>query len=104
MAISARDELKHLADSLTEGEAEVHLAAPELLAACRALLALVDGKPRQYQYDAELQAVVGQVRQAVADLPGTPPDREQRIGTGQRGGVCWHVHVKDSIWEACSHI
>jgi hypothetical protein len=69
MAISARDELKHLAESLTEGEAEAYLASPELLAACRALLALVDGKPRQYQYDSELQTVVGQTRQAVANLP-----------------------------------
>ena len=71
MAISARDELKHLAESLTESEAEVYLAGPELLAACRALLALVDGKPRQYQYDSELQAVVGQARPAVAGLPDT---------------------------------
>jgi hypothetical protein len=30
MAISARDELKHLAESLTEAEAEVYLAAPAL--------------------------------------------------------------------------
>jgi hypothetical protein len=72
MAMSARDELKHLAESVTEGEAEVYLAAPELLAACRALLALVDGKPRQYQYDSELQAVAGETRQAVADLPEAP--------------------------------
>jgi hypothetical protein len=75
MAISARDELKHLAESLSEGEAEVRLAAPELLAACRALLALVDGKPRQYQYDTELQAVIGQTRQAVAGLPDAPAGR-----------------------------
>jgi hypothetical protein len=66
MAMSARDELKHLAESLTEGKAEVHLAAPELRAACRALLALVDGTPRQYQYDAELQMAVEQARAAVA--------------------------------------
>jgi hypothetical protein len=69
MAIAARDELKHLAESLTEGEAEVHLAAPGLLAACRALLVLMDGKPRQYQYDPELQAVAEQARAAVAGLP-----------------------------------
>jgi hypothetical protein len=69
MAISARDELKHLAESLTEGEAETYLAAPALLAACRALLALVDGKPRQYQFDSELQAVADQARHAVAGLP-----------------------------------
>jgi hypothetical protein len=73
MAISARDELKHLAESVTDGEAEAYLAAPALLAACRALLlALVDGKPRQYQYDSELLAVVEQARQAVAALPENP--------------------------------
>jgi hypothetical protein len=75
MAISARDELKHLAESLTEGEAEVHLAAPGVLAACRALLALVDGAPRQYQYDSALQAVVAQTRQAIAGLPEPPAGR-----------------------------
>ena len=44
------------------------------LEVCRALVALVDGKPRQYQYDSELQAVVQQAGAAVAGLPGAPKD------------------------------
>jgi hypothetical protein len=38
------------------------------LEVCRALVALVDGKPRQYGFDPELQAVAEQARQAVAEL------------------------------------
>jgi hypothetical protein len=53
----------------------VYLAAPALLATCRALLALLDGKQRQCQYDSELQAVARQARQALAGLPDAPTDR-----------------------------
>ena len=70
MAISARDQLKHVADTVSEQEAEVYLAALELLAACRALLALVDAAPRQRQYDSALQAVVDQARAAVEQATG----------------------------------
>jgi hypothetical protein len=68
MAITACEELKHLADSLTESEAEVYLSAPLMLSACRALISLVDGNPRQYQYDSALQAVVRQTRDATEGL------------------------------------
>jgi hypothetical protein len=57
MAISARDELKHLAESLDEREAE----------ACRALLALVDAAPRQCQYDSALLAVADQGRHSPSE-------------------------------------
>ncbi len=70
MAISACDQLKHVANSVTEEEAEVYLTAPELLAACRALVELADGNPRQYGYDTALQAVVDQARAAVEQATG----------------------------------
>jgi hypothetical protein len=70
--ISAIDELKHVADSVSEKEAEAYLAAPELLAACCALLALVDADPRARLYDSDLMAVVKQVRDAVEGLPDLP--------------------------------
>ena len=70
--ISAIDELKHVADSVSKEEAEAYLAAPELLAACRALLALVDADPRARLYDSDLMAVVKQTRDAVEGLPDLP--------------------------------
>lgn len=51
-----RDRLKEQRDSL--------------LSVCKALLALVDGAPRQYAYDPELQAVVDEARAAVAQTTG----------------------------------
>ena len=70
--ISAIEELKHVADSVSEEEAASYLAAPELLATCRALLALVDADPRARLYDSDLMAVVEQARDAVEGLPDPP--------------------------------
>ena len=46
-------------------QARVMLAGERLLAACEALLELVDAAPRRYQYDPELGAVVDEAREAV---------------------------------------
>jgi hypothetical protein len=70
--ITAKDELKHVADTVSEAEAEAYLQAPEMMAACRALLALVDSDPRAYQYDTELLTVVAGARSAVEGLVELP--------------------------------
>jgi hypothetical protein len=70
MALSARDELKQVAEPAGEAEAVVCLAGPELLRACKALLALVGRAPRQYLYDPELAAVLDEAQAAVAMAEG----------------------------------
>jgi len=67
--ITARNELLHVADCVSESEAEIYLAAPEMLACCRELIALVEGN-RQYQYDTALRGAVEQTRRVVEGLKG----------------------------------
>jgi hypothetical protein len=50
--------LRHLADTLTEDEAELAVSYFKAQIVCRALVDLVDDNPKQYQYDTELQQVV----------------------------------------------
>jgi len=117
--ITAKDELRHLADNLTQTEAEVLLHAPEMWEACKALLALVDPNPRVYQYDSQLQAVVDQVRAAVEGLregelvdqfAACPACDERRLdrlawdadGEQVRCGTCGHSYEPGSGPDAPS--
>ena len=66
--ITAKDELSHIADCVSEQEAVVYLAGPELLAACRkARLALA---PLVGRYDAELLPVLEILNGAIAQAEG----------------------------------
>ena len=66
--ITAKDELSHVADCVSEAEAVVYLAAPELLAACRkARLALA---PLVGRYDTALAEILEILSGAIAQTEG----------------------------------